>query len=109
VKEKLGLSYHNSRALHHILDNIPERAGKWQTRYLTFKDNPAQTFVIRHRDIIQSIASLWGDPAFAKHLVYAPSKIFTNSNKANRIYSEMWTGKWWHGIQVSNISESKLP
>jgi hypothetical protein len=31
VKEKLGLSYHNTQPLHQILDNIPDHAGKWQT------------------------------------------------------------------------------
>lgn len=94
--------------MHQILDNIPDRAGKWQTRYLTFKDQPDQTFIIRHRNIIESIASLWGDPAFAKHLVYAPSKIFSNSEKTNRIYSEMWSGKWWNAIQVSYILKVSL-
>ncbi|KAF8220402.1 hypothetical protein L208DRAFT_1333887, partial [Tricholoma matsutake] len=103
VMEKLGLSYHNSRSLHQVLDNIPERAGTWQTRYLTFKDHPNQTFIIQHRNIIQSIASLWGVPEHAKYLLYAPRKIFTNSNKTNCIFSEMCTGKWWHAIQVSNI------
>ena len=102
--EKLGLSYNNSRSLHQVLDNIPDQAGTWQTQYLTFKDHPNQTFIIRHRNIIQSIASLWGDPEHAKHLVYAPRKIFTDSHKTNHIFSEMWTGKWWHAIQVSNIS-----
>ncbi|KAF8229332.1 hypothetical protein L208DRAFT_1061668, partial [Tricholoma matsutake] len=102
VMEKLGLSYHsyhNSQSLHQVLDNIPERAGTWQTQYLTFKDHPNQTFIIRHRNIIQSIASLWGIPEHAKYLVYAPRKIFTNSNKTNHIFSEMWTGKWWNAIQ----------
>ncbi|THU92521.1 hypothetical protein K435DRAFT_671964, partial [Dendrothele bispora CBS 962.96] len=44
-----------------------------------------------------------GDPAFADHLVYKPSRMFTNSskNKESRIYSEMWTGKWWWAVQVS--------
>jgi hypothetical protein len=86
--------------LYQILDNIPERAGKWQTRHLTFKDYPDQTFIIRHRNVIESIRSLWGDPAHAKNLVYAPRKIFTDNSRTNRLFSEMWTGKWWHAIQV---------
>lgn len=100
VKEKLGLSYHNTRSLHQILNNIPDRAGTWQTRYLTFKDHPDQTFIIHHRDIIESIRSLWGDPAHAKNLVYASRKVFTDDSKTNRVFSEMWTAKWWNAIQV---------
>ncbi|KAL6301703.1 hypothetical protein BKA93DRAFT_818859 [Sparassis latifolia] len=33
-------------------------------------------------------------------MVYVPKRIFTDQNKDNRIYSEMWTGLWWNTIQV---------
>ncbi|EGO02485.1 hypothetical protein SERLA73DRAFT_150220 [Serpula lacrymans var. lacrymans S7.3] len=45
-------------------------------------------------------ASLLDNPAHAKHIVYKPKKIFSNAQKENRIYNEMWTGKWWHAIQA---------
>ncbi|KAG1734050.1 uncharacterized protein EDB91DRAFT_1238463 [Suillus paluster] len=55
VQQKLGLSYHNTRALHKSLDTIPPRA-EWHSK----KDH----------------------------------------TKSVRIYNEMWSGKWWHAIQV---------
>ena len=39
--------------------------------------------------------------AFANDIVYRPKKIFTDSSKTTRIYNEMWTGDWWHSVQVS--------
>jgi hypothetical protein len=101
VVEKLGLSYSNTYGLHKFLDGIPETAGKWTTKHLVFDDAPDQEHIIRMRDPLDAIKSLWGDPALAKHLVYAPRKIFSNANKDNRIYSEMWSGKWWNAVQVS--------
>ena len=86
------------------VDRLPDRAGIWYTKHLSFKDRPANQFTIRHRDPKAVLASLMGDPALAEHLVYRPRKIFTNQDKDMRIYSEMWTGKWWHAAQVSHCS-----
>ncbi|KAF8223360.1 hypothetical protein L208DRAFT_1202901, partial [Tricholoma matsutake] len=40
VAEKLGLSFHNTHSLHQKIDLIPERAGLWSTKSLTFNDRP---------------------------------------------------------------------
>ncbi|KAH9999164.1 hypothetical protein BJV74DRAFT_877046 [Russula compacta] len=99
VKEKLGLSFNNIRALHKLVDAIPDRAGDWRTTNLSFSDRPSEKHTIRYRNVVDAIKCLWGDPALSKHMVYAPKKIFSDATKANRIYSEMWTGSWWHVIQ----------
>ncbi len=101
VVEKLGLSFHNVRALHKLIDEIPERAGKWKTTELKFPDQPEEKYTIRHRDPVEAIKSLWGDPAHVNDLVYVPKKIFSDSTRTNRIFSEMWTAHWWHALQVS--------
>ncbi|KAH9958789.1 hypothetical protein BJV74DRAFT_718360, partial [Russula compacta] len=99
VKEKLGLSFNNIRALHKLVDAIPDRAGDWRTTNLSFSDRPSEKHTIQYRNMVDAIKCLWGDPALSKHMVYAPKKIFSDATKANRIYSEMWTGSWWHVIQ----------
>lgn len=90
-----------------MVDQIPERCGPWFTKRLSFKDSPEEFFIVRHRNPIEAIRGLWGDPAFAKHLVYKPAKIFRNTDARtkNRIYNEMWTGSLWNGIQVG-LSEN---
>ncbi|KAH9994364.1 hypothetical protein BJV74DRAFT_877671 [Russula compacta] len=99
VKEKLGLSFNNIRALHKLVDAIPDRAGDWRTTNLSFSDRPSEKHTIRYCNVVDAIKCLWGDPALSKHMVYAPKKIFSDATKVNRIYSEMWTGSWWHVIQ----------
>ena len=100
LKEKLGLSFANTRALHQIVDGIPDRAGKWKTKNLSFKDRLLEKHTIRYRNIVDAIKCLWGDPALSKYMVYAPKKVFSDASRETRIYNEMWTGSWWHVIQV---------
>ncbi|PPQ73279.1 hypothetical protein CVT26_015230 [Gymnopilus dilepis] len=103
VVEKLGLSYHNVRALLQKVDSIPERAGTWRTKNLSFNDRPEEKFTIRYRDPVEAIRSLWKDPELSPTMVFQPCKVFTGRDRQNRIYSEMYTSKWWH------ICQSKLP
>ncbi|KAF9064845.1 hypothetical protein BDP27DRAFT_1169415, partial [Rhodocollybia butyracea] len=98
---KLGLSYENSRAMLKCIDEIPERCGKWRTKQLSFCDKPGEHFTVYHRDPVEAIKALWGDPAFAEHLVYKPGKLFRGAEQTenNCIYSEMWTTGFWNAVQ----------
>lgn len=98
--EKLGLSYKNVAGLHKCVDSIRPRAGEWMVRRLAFADSPDEEFVLRHRDVVEVVKSLWGDPSLAKHLVYRPKSVFQDEENTKRTYSEMWTGKWWQFTQV---------
>ncbi|THU83763.1 hypothetical protein K435DRAFT_620854, partial [Dendrothele bispora CBS 962.96] len=103
VKERLGLSFHNAKSMLKAVDSIPERCGEWQTKRIRFQDRAGrgvdEAFTIYHRDPIKAIQALWGDPALADHLVYKPSRMFADGDQSCRIYSEMWTGKWWWAVQ----------
>ncbi|CAA7267308.1 unnamed protein product [Cyclocybe aegerita] len=102
VVDKLGLSYRNIRALHKKLDSMPDKAGEWQTKHLRFKDRPDETFTIRHRDPVEAIKSLWKDPELSPEMIFQPCKTYTDDTREDRIFSEMWTGRW-------NAVQSKLP
>jgi hypothetical protein len=81
-----------------LVDQIPSRA-TWKTRHLSFTDRPGEKYRVHFRDPLEAIRSLWGDPKHAKDLVYAPKRVFSDNQQTSRIYSEMWTGKWWNGVQ----------
>lgn len=100
VAEKLNLSFHNTRGMHQILEEIPARA-TWKTCHLSFPDRPEEKHMIQFRDPLEAIRTLLGNPAHARDIVYKPKKVFSDGTKEKRVYSEMWTGKWWHSIQVS--------
>ncbi|CAA7267433.1 unnamed protein product [Cyclocybe aegerita] len=73
VVRKLGLSYHNVRALHKKVDSLPEKAGKWKTKELAFSDRPDEKFTVRHRDPIEAIKSLWKNPEISPKMAFAPT------------------------------------
>lgn len=102
MRAKLGLSYANVRGLHQIVDSIPDRAGLWTTKSLSFPDRPSEKYLIRYRDPLAAVRTLLGNPAHAKDIVYIPKKVFSHSERDNRVYNEMWTGKWWASVQVSS-------
>lgn len=87
------------RALLQKVDSIPARA-EWREEWLTFKDRPGERHLVQFRDIIEAIRALLGNPAHADRIVYRSSKLFSCNARNNRIYTEMWTGKWWHALQV---------
>ena len=68
-----------------------------------------QKYEFYHRDIIQCIKVLYGNPELAPFLAHSPEKHYTAPDKKSRIYSEMHTGKWWWKVQVSlNIQLSSI-
>ncbi|KAF8155895.1 hypothetical protein B0H34DRAFT_513386 [Crassisporium funariophilum] len=101
VVENLGLSFHNVRTLHQKIDSMPEKAGVWKTKQLTFDDRPEDIFTIRYRDPIEAIKSLWRDTDLSPTMKFAPERIYSDATRNNRIYSEMWTTQWWHVIQAN--------
>jgi hypothetical protein len=85
------------------VDVLPQRAKQWHKARLAFSDKPEDKHLIQYRDPIEAVKSLFADPAHAEDLVYKPKKLFANQQQKdnnNRIFSEMWTGKWWHSVQV---------
>ncbi|KAH6916722.1 hypothetical protein BKA70DRAFT_1089903 [Coprinopsis sp. MPI-PUGE-AT-0042] len=69
LREKLGLSFTNMRSLHQAVDALPDRAGSWKTKELSFKDQPDEVFTIQYRDPLEAIRSLWKDPSLSPHIV----------------------------------------
>lgn len=55
------------------------------------------------RDPVDCIQELLGNPMFASHMKYAPEYLAKNEDGTDRIFNEMWTGDWWHQIQVSSF------
>jgi hypothetical protein len=84
-----------------VVDSIPACA-EWKSQELWFKSDPDAKHTIHYRDPCVAVKSLLGNPAHANDIVYWPRKIFKDSGRSCRIYNEMWTGNWWHTVQVSN-------
>ncbi|EPS98695.1 hypothetical protein FOMPIDRAFT_1087228, partial [Fomitopsis schrenkii] len=94
----LGLSFHNMRALLQKVDLMHDHTLRME-QWISMKDRPGEKHLIQYRDIILAIKALLSNPAHTDKIVYRPSCVFTDRLKKNRIFTEMWTGQWWHAVQ----------
>ena len=100
VVEALGLSYRTADELNTIIDK--KLPGYPPFKSLAIKIG-GEEVKFHYWDILLSIQALYGNPEFARDLIFAPERHYLNSEKACRVYSEMHTGDWWWSVQVHNV------
>ncbi|KAI0353815.1 hypothetical protein OH77DRAFT_1406272 [Trametes cingulata] len=93
----LGLSYTNSRELNEIVDtHLASGRPRFRRREVIVG---GQVFEMFHRDILQCIKALYGDPEFADLLVFTPERHYADGDHTARVYFDLHTGKWWWETQ----------
>ncbi|KAK1230796.1 hypothetical protein PQX77_006110 [Marasmius sp. AFHP31] len=96
VVDALGLSFKTTQELNNIIDKqLPGRP--------TFKREEVvvagEAFEFFHRDILECIKALWGDPDLTSHLIICPERHYTDGSCSTRLYHNMHTGNWWWATQ----------
>ena len=99
VVEKLDLSYSSTKELNYIIDNALPGRPPFQSHEVVIG---GETMEFYHRNILNCIQSIYGDPEFAQDLVVIPERHYTDEGQTERIYTEMHTGDWWWAVQVRN-------
>ena len=98
VQEALGLSYKNSRELNKIIDeDMPNTLPKFRCRTTPVFGEKVDLY---YRPILECIEALLGNSEFAKKLVFAPERHYSDEDCTIRLYHDMHTGKWWWDTQV---------
>ncbi|KAK0435049.1 Zn-finger domain-containing protein [Armillaria borealis] len=85
---------------------LPITAG-WKCDIVTVKEDkidangkPAvEDLELWHRDPVECVKELMGNPAFRELLAYAPEQAFHDEQGTNRIFDQMWMGDWWWETQ----------
>ncbi|GJF00687.1 hypothetical protein PsYK624_169850 [Phanerochaete sordida] len=96
VKEKLGLSYSNANELNRIIDTrLHGRAPRFKRAKV---EMAGESFDLYFRDILECVRALYGNPDFARYLVFQPEKVYSEANN-ERLYHDMYTGTWWWATQ----------
>ncbi|KAJ7312316.1 hypothetical protein DFH08DRAFT_717847 [Mycena albidolilacea] len=97
VPQALGLSYKNSRELNQIIDNeLPLGRPTFQRHEIVVAD---EAFDVYFRPVLDCIKALYGDPEFAKELVFFPERHYADADKKIRLYHDMHTAEWWWRTQ----------
>ncbi|KAJ8094788.1 hypothetical protein PM082_009999 [Marasmius tenuissimus] len=106
IRESLDPSFRNKCAFLKYIDALPTGPGwKWSelsvTRNLKGADRKELTksLDVWHRDPVEVVKDLIGNPAFQDCLQYSPVRVYRDENSANREYGEMWSADWWWNVQ----------
>jgi hypothetical protein len=87
-------------------DGLGHGSWKKSTLSMNWNEQHPDHIVFWHRDLIACTKWILRQPAYEKHLVYAPVRSFNAAG--NRIYDEMHTGDWWWSTQVGHHSSCGL-
>ncbi|KAJ4479710.1 hypothetical protein C8J55DRAFT_455705 [Lentinula edodes] len=109
IRNDVKPGFRNKRAFFQYIDRLPRGPAFSCTPMhvvgdLKDKDGKKcmETLELWHRDILECIKELMGNPSFKEHQAYAPVRQFREMKDSipyNRQYSEMWTGNWWWEVQ----------
>ena len=106
VVEVLGLSYSTPKELNSVIDDSLPGRPPFKCQDLVIAGDTLQLYF---RDVLQCIRTLYGDPEFARDLVYVPERHYTDCERKCRVYNEMHTGDWWWAMQVrSHMSRQSM-
>ncbi|KIJ58277.1 hypothetical protein HYDPIDRAFT_63703, partial [Hydnomerulius pinastri MD-312] len=97
VRDLLGLSYKNSQELNKIIDaKIPALRPRFHRKEVIVGGEALDFYM---RNVEECVHALFGDPDFAKDLVFLPERHYVDEDKTKRLYHDLHTGKWWWQTQ----------
>lgn len=82
-----------------LVDSLPGRPAFQCSKIVV----GGETLEVWHRDIIECLRALYGDPEFSPHLVFIPERHYADEDETVRVFGDMHTGKWWWEMQVRTI------
>ena len=97
LTDRLGLSYHTPNELNNIIDKELPGCPQFKCQDLVIAGETLQFY---YCDIIPCIRTLYGNPEFARDLVFAPERHYTDHQHTCRVYSKMHTGDWLSRIRL---------
>ena len=97
-------SFKNGDCVQKLVASMPDDLplGEWELHTLEdmkWNDNHQCHINYWSRHIIKSMRWLMGQPAYAKHRIYAPQRCFNSDTPPKRLYTEMHTADWWWETQ----------
>ncbi|KAF7290282.1 hypothetical protein MIND_01342200 [Mycena indigotica] len=111
VQGKLDPPFATSRAFFKHIDALPT-GPQWMCTPMTVTgdemdgngERKVEVVELWHRNPLQCIAELLGNPAFKEDQTFKPMRLFRTRDTLtgelkNQEYDEMWTGTWWWDTQ----------
>lgn len=109
IVSRAGLSFRSNYRLNTLLEQLPTAGPKWRSRIISVKGDikgPDGEPLVEEtelwtRNILEVIQELLENVTYGKDMVFEPREEYSDADRTERCYTEMWTGDWWKRIQVS--------
>ncbi|KAH7903659.1 hypothetical protein BJ138DRAFT_1107490, partial [Hygrophoropsis aurantiaca] len=106
VRERIDAQYRTKTDLLKLVDSLPGGV-KWDCEEITIQGDCVdingkaltETLELWHRDPVEIMKELIGNPLFKDVMAYEPQKLFVDAAGENRVINEMWTADWWWKVQ----------
>ena len=107
INSKEKLSFYNSYSFLKKVDQLPI-GPDWKCSLINVTGDRlddegklmTEQLELWHRDPIECVKELIGNPAFADYISYVAERVYMDDKGKVRVFDEMWTGNWWWDIQV---------
>ncbi|KAF8600791.1 hypothetical protein BDV93DRAFT_546232 [Ceratobasidium sp. AG-I] len=107
IATRAGLSFKSNYRLNVLLDELPTAGPKWRSRLIRIEGDimgPDGEPIVEEvelwtRDILEVIQELLENVTYGKDMVFEPRTEYSDADRTERCYTEMWTGDWWRKIQ----------
>lgn len=102
------LSFASAQTLDVYIDKLPKAGPPWKSFTLspltgTPKENTPP--ILYYRDPVDVLQYLLSNSALQEGISWAPSRVYQDEMKTNRLLSDFSTGDWWWDIQVSTVHQ----
>lgn len=95
-----NLSYPSAHAFRSWIESLPDPP-RWYCEEITVEGYKSkQPIYFYWRDALEVIEYIFGNPVFAPYMQYDPQRVWTDTTKTERIYSEYMTGDFAWKAQV---------
>ncbi|KAG8769586.1 hypothetical protein FRC12_004876 [Ceratobasidium sp. 428] len=89
----------NQKEFEQEINRLPRGPTWFRETIFVRGDQSNEVLDLWKRNIIDILVYLLSDRRFIPHIWFAPEKHYDSETKENRIYGEMWSGKWWWRMQ----------
>ena len=92
--QKKPLSFTSARSLRTKVELLPG-GPQWMSKTIVMPGGVTKTpLVLYYRDGLEVFKHIFGNPEFRDFMSFIPQRIYSDSNKVTRVYTEMLTGDW---------------
>lgn len=98
-----GIKYGSAKTLKRRIDDLPGGVDWKLVEVVPESGMPLNNAVLYYRDPVELVQFILSREKFKDLLEFKPRKVWDDSNKETRRYSEMWTGNWWWRTQVRRL------